>query len=199
MSEPAAQREMPTGPSRPQALHENSPQPDPAPPANEGGSPPQDPKPAETRAPDTPSEDGKTEAPAKRKPVRRFMRRATRATLLLIVPVCILLAGAFWYMTSGRYVTTENAYVKSQIIAVSPSIDGRVVEVLVSDNERVQRGDTLFRLNARPHQIAVDQAEAKLAAARQEIDRRRAEFRQVQAEIDEAKERVAYFTGEFER
>ena len=207
MSEQAAQREMPTGPTRPQPVHEpvhdKAPQPDPARPANEGGSQAQDAKPAETRAPDapagTPADGGHADAPVKKKPVRRFMRRATRATLLLIVPVCVLMAGAYWFMTSGRYVSTENAYVKSEIIAVSPSIDGRVVEVLVSDNQRVKRGDTLFRLNARPHQIAVDQAEAKLAAARQEIDRRRAEFRQVQAEIDEAKERVAYFSNEFER
>ena len=215
MSESAAQREMPTGPNRSPAPHDNAPpqektpQPEKAPqndmakPANEGTgearAPAPEPKPADLRAPDAPSQDGQAGAGAKKKPVRRFMRRATRAMLLLVVPVCVLLAGAFWYMTSGRYVTTENAYVKSEIIAVSPSIDGRVVEVMVSDNERVKRGATLFRLNARPHQIAVDQAEAKLGAVRQEIDRRRAEFRQVQAEIEEAKERVAYFSSEFER
>lgn len=206
MSEQAAQREMPTGPNRPQPLSdqplkaETAPQvqPSPARPANEPGGQAKDIKPAEARAPSAPADGGQADAPPK-KPVRRFLRRATRATLLLAVPICVILAGAYWFMTSGRYVSTENAYVKTEIIAVSPAIDGRVVEVLVADNERVRKGDILFRLNARPHQIAVDQAEAKLEAARQEIDRRRAEFRQVQAEIEEAKERVAYFTSEFER
>ncbi|WP_425406762.1 HlyD family secretion protein [Hwanghaeella sp.] len=200
MSETAAQREMPTGPNRVQPTQEASSPPAPMPvkPANEAGQT-QEAKPSENRAPDAPADVGQSPSATKKKPIRRFMRRTTRALLLLVVPICVLLAGAYWFMTSGRYVSTENAYVKTEIIAVSPSIDGRVVEVLVSDNERVARGDVLFRLNSRPHQIAVDQAEAKLDAARQEIERRRAEFRQVQAEIEEAKERVAYFTTEFER
>lgn len=212
MSETAARREMPTGPNRadvlrPQPAQADAPTPVPAAPANEANNQPAetnqtDVKPAEAKSPHTsepPPENTRAEPVEKKKPVKRFIRRATRTALLLIVPACILMAGAYWFMTSGRYVTTENAYVKSEIIAVSPSIDGRVVDVLVSDNERVRRGDVLFRLNARPHQIAVDQAESKLAAARQEIDRRRAEFRQVQAEIEEAQERVSYFSNEFNR
>lgn len=214
MSDTAAQREMPTGPNRPHPQQDarptlgsaetSTPTPTPAPaapaePANEGGVRAKDTTPTETRAPDAPSQGGQAEATTRKKPIRRFLRRMTRTFLLLAVPICILLAGAYWYMTSGQYISTENAYVKSEIIAVSPSIDGRVVDVLVSDNEQVKRGDVLFRLNARPHQIAVDQAEAKLDGVRQEIARRRAEFRQVQAEIEEAQERVAYFTSEFER
>ena len=226
MSDTAAQREMPTGPNRPNpqqdvrpvaapaapapdaarpdAARPDAQVPTQAEPANEGGAKATDTKRADARGPDArgpdaPAQAGQAESTAPKKPIRRFMRRTTRALLLLAVPICILLAGAYWYMTSGQYVSTENAYVKSEIIAISPSIDGRVVDVLVSDNERVTRGDVLFRLNARPHQIAVDQAEAKLDGARQEIARRRAEFRQVQAEIEEAQERVAYFTSEFER
>ncbi|RVU35912.1 HlyD family secretion protein [Hwanghaeella grinnelliae] len=211
MSDQAAQREMPTGPNRPHpqqdarpAIAPAAPAPEAtatahAEPANEGGAQAKDTKPAETRAPEAPSQGGTGETTAPKKPIRRFMRRTTRALLLLAVPICVVLAGAYWYMTSGQYISTENAYVKSEIITISPSIDGRVVDVLVSDNEHVKRGDVLFRLNARPHQIAVDQAEAKLDGARQEIARRRAEFRQVQAEIEEANERVAYFNSEFER
>ena len=226
MSDAAAQREMPTGPSRhptqpeaqtgpvsstsdpaqttPAAPQKPAAAQAPVKPANEPTGRAEDPKPAQSRAPEppapeTPAQTGQDQGAAPKKPVKRFMRRATRAMLLLAVPICVLMAGAYWFMTSGRYVSTENAYVKTEIIAVSPSIDGRVVDVLVADNERVTRGDVLFRLNSRPHQIAVDQAEAKLGAARQEIERRRAEYRQVQAEIDEAKERVAYFNSEFER
>jgi len=214
MSDTAAQREMPTGPNRPHPQQDPRPamaptapasespaqeSPVPVKPANEGGAQAKDTQPAEIRAPEAPAQGGAAETTAPKKPIRRFMRRTTRALLLLAVPICVVLAGAYWYMTSGQYISTENAYVKSEIITVSPSIDGRVVDVLVSDNEHVKRGDVLFRLNARPHQIAVDQAEAKLDGARQEIARRRAEFRQVQAEIEEAQERVAYFTSEFER
>ena len=129
----------------------------------------------------------------------RTVRFTKRFTLLLVIPALLVMAAGYWYLTTGRYVTTENAYVKSHIVAVSPSIDGRVVDVLVTDNEPVAKGDVLFRLNPVPHEIAVDRATAQLDASRQEIERRRAEFRQVQAEIAEADERVAFHQREFDR
>ncbi len=132
-------------------------------------------------------------------PVARLMRFSKRFVLLLVIPALLLVAAGYWYLTTGRFVTTENAYVKSHIVAVSPSIDGRVTEVLVTDNERVSKGDVLFRLNPLPHEIAVDRAQAQLGTAHQEIERLRAEYRQVQAEIAEAAERVAFHQREFER
>ena len=129
----------------------------------------------------------------------RVRRLVKRSLFLVVIPALLILAAGYWYLTTGRYVTTENAYVKSHIVAVSPSIDGRVVEVLVADNEPVEKGATLFRLNPRPRQIALDRALAALESSRQEIERRRAEYRQVQAEIAEASERVAFFQREFDR
>ena len=129
----------------------------------------------------------------------RLLRMTKRFVLLLLVPALLLMAAGYWYLTTGRFVTTENAYVKSHIVTVSPSIDGRVTEVLVTDNERVSQGDVLFRLNPLPHEIAVDRAQAQLSAAYQEIERLRAEYRQVQAEIAEASERVAFHQREFDR
>lgn len=150
--------------------------------------------------------DGETEAPyvalpsiAKPSIFSRAVRFTKRFTLLVVIPVVVLLAAGYWYLTTGQFVTTENAYVKTQIVSVSPSIDGRVIDVLVTDNQRVSAGDVLFRLNPLPHQIAIDQANAQLNAAYQEIERRRAEYRQVQAEIAEAGERVAFHKREFDR
>jgi membrane fusion protein (multidrug efflux system) len=109
------------------------------------------------------------------------------------VPLLVGLAGLYWYAISGRYITTENAYVKSDIVTISTDIDGRVIGVEVADNQPVGQGDVLFRIDPEPFQIALDMADANLVAVRHDIEASRAEFRQIRAEIDEAQERVKFF------
>jgi membrane fusion protein (multidrug efflux system) len=113
--------------------------------------------------------------------------------LLGVVPALAGAIGLYWYATSGRYVSTENAYVKADIVAISPDVDGRVVAVEVADNQIVERGEVLFRLDPEPFRIALDLAEAKILAVRHDIEASRAEFHQIEAEIGEAKERGSFF------
>lgn len=120
-------------------------------------------------------------------------RRRLRALLIVVLPLAAGLAGLFWYAMSGRYVSTDNAYVKADIVAISPDVDGRVVAVEVVENEIVRQGQVLFRIDPQPFEIALERADAKMRAVRNEIEASRAEFRQVQAEIDEAEERVRFF------
>jgi membrane fusion protein, multidrug efflux system len=134
--------------------------------------------------------------PAGSEPARswRGRRRVRLRPLLLVgVPLIAGLAGLYWYAVSGRYVTTENAYVKSDIVTISPDIDGRVVNVEVTENQFVRRGDVLFRIDPEPFQIALDMADANILTVRHDIEASRAEFRQIEAEIDEATERVKFF------
>jgi membrane fusion protein, multidrug efflux system len=131
---------------------------------------------------------------------RRGRRRSLLRPLLLVgVPLVAGLVGLYWYAVSGRYITTENAYVKSDIVTVSTDIDGRVVSVEVAENQLVRQGDVLFRIDPEPFQIALDMADASLVAVRHDIEASRAEFRQIEAEIDEAQERVKFFQQQAER
>ncbi len=104
-----------------------------------------------------------------------------------------------WWATSGRYVSTENAYVKASIVAISADLDGRVVAVNVDDDQRVDRGDELFQLDAKTLEIERDRAAARMVSVKYQIEGWRAEFREVQAEIEEAEERVAYYNQQAER
>jgi membrane fusion protein (multidrug efflux system) len=130
---------------------------------------------------------------APREPERAPQRRALRPLLLGVVPALAGAIGLYWYATSGRYVSTENAYVKADIVAISPDVDGRVVAVEVADNQVVEKGQVLFRIDPEPFRIALDMAEAKTLAVRHEIEASRAEFHQIEAEIAEAKERGSFF------
>jgi membrane fusion protein, multidrug efflux system len=130
---------------------------------------------------------------------RRHSRRLIRPLLLVVVPVVVGLSGLYWYAMSGRFVSTENAYVKADMVAISPDVDGRVIAVEVAENQFVRQGDVLFRIDPEPFQIALDMAEAKTLAVRNDIEAARAEFRQIEAEIEEARERVQFYAHQAER
>ena len=141
------------------------------------------------------------EAPRRPEPAppRRRRSRLVRPLLLVVVPAVAALVGLYWYAMSGRYVSTENAYVKADMVAISPDVDGRVIAVEVEENQLVRQGDVLFRLDPEPFQIALVMAEAKMLAVRNDIEALRAEFRQIEAEIGEAAERVAFHKHQAER
>jgi len=114
-------------------------------------------------------------------------------------PAVVLLAAGYWYLTSGRYVSTDDAYVQTARMAISTDVSGRVVEIAVRDNEQVKAGQVLFRLDPRPFRIAVEQAKAQLAAERLQIDAMKATYHQKQADAKAAEHTVAYQQREFER
>ena len=93
-----------------------------------------------------------------------------RYGLLIIGPLILALVGAYYYATGGRFVTSENAYVKADKIAVSTDISGRVTKVNVQENQTVKAGDILFEIDREPLQIAVEKAEAELSATTAEIN-----------------------------
>jgi membrane fusion protein (multidrug efflux system) len=126
-------------------------------------------------------------------------RRGLRPVLLGFVPALAAAVGLYWYATSGRFVSTENAYVKSDIIAISPEVDGHVISVAVVENQLVRKGDLLFRIDPESFRIALDLAEAKVLAVRHDIEASRAEFHQIEAEIDEAKARVDFAEQQAQR
>ena len=93
-------------------------------------------------------------------------RRWLRPLLMLIVPVLLLLGGGFYWFASGGKVETDNAAVKQDIVSVSAQVNGPVIEVLAKNGDHVKRGEVLFRIDPAPFRVALEQAEAQLAAAR---------------------------------
>jgi membrane fusion protein (multidrug efflux system) len=118
---------------------------------------------------------------------------------MLLIPGFAITAGVLWFALSARYVTTNNAYIKSEIVAVSPDIDGRIVSVNIEDNDYVEKGQLLLTLDPRPYQIKLEKSQAKLASIRLKLDAMRAEYSQFIAQESEAQNRVAYHKSEFER
>jgi membrane fusion protein (multidrug efflux system) len=129
----------------------------------------------------------------------RSLRQRLRMPLMLAGPLIVLLAAGWWYLTSGRYVSTDDAYVQAARTMISTDVAGRVVAVEVGDNQRVTKGQVLFRLDDRPFRIAVEEAKAMLANARLQIEALKATYRQKLADLRSAQDTLAYQQREYDR
>src|SRR4029077_11161679 len=129
----------------------------------------------------------------------RPLRQRLRLPLMLAGALAGLITASWWYLTSGRYVSTDDAYVQAARTMISTDVAGRVVAVLVHDNQRVAKGDVMFQLDDRPYRIAVEQAQAMLDSARLQIEALKATYRQKQAELRSAEDSLTYQQREFER
>ena len=92
--------------------------------------------------------------------------RRTRLALMLSVPLLIAAVGLYFWLTSGATVSTDNAYVKQDVTAISTQVNGPVAAVYVRENQHVDRGDILYRIDPAPFEAALHAAQAQLAAAR---------------------------------
>ena len=114
-------------------------------------------------------------------------KRWGRMLLLFGVPLLIAALGAYLYLTSGRFISTDNAYVRQDVISVSPDVSGRIVAVNVRENQRVKAGDVLFRIDPEPYRIALAQADADLAAARVQVATMATDTGSAAADIESAR------------
>ncbi|URD62110.1 HlyD family secretion protein [Sphingomonas sp. KRR8] len=95
------------------------------------------------------------------KPKRNWLR----LVLMLIVPALLLGVGGYWWLTSGKSVSTDNAAVKQDITSVGAQVTGPISEVFVKEGDKVKAGQLLFRIDPAPYRVALAQAQAQLAAA----------------------------------
>jgi membrane fusion protein, multidrug efflux system len=130
---------------------------------------------------------------------RRSWRQRLRLPLMLFGPIVVLLAAGWWYLTTGRYVSTDDAYVQAARVSISTDVSGRVAQIDVRDNERVKAGQVLFSLDQRPFRIAVEEAKAQLAAVRLQIEAMKATYQEKKADAAATEATLVYQQRELER
>jgi membrane fusion protein (multidrug efflux system) len=121
--------------------------------------------------------------------------RLRRVAMIWGVVVVGAVALVLW-LTGGRYVGTDDAYVHAAKLMVSTDVSGLVKDVDVQEGQRVRKGQILFRLDPRPFQIALDTAKAALAQTVQDVESTRATYRSTLGEISaqQAQVRLAQLT-----
>jgi len=129
--------------------------------------------------------------PAAAIPARSLRERLARPVLIAFL-AGLTAAGAAYYLAQEPYVATDDAFVRAAKESVNARVSGQVVEIAVHDNQRVRKGQLLFRLDPEPFQIAVDQAQARLGSARLQVEALKATYRQQQAELQSARETAGF-------
>ena len=122
-------------------------------------------------------------------------RRAT----LVAGPLIITAIAVYFYMIGGRYMETDNAYLKAGMMSIASEISGKVVEVSVSDNGRVEAGQLLFRVDDQPYQIALARAEANLIKVGGDVESLKADYLNKLADLDKSKTQQDFYLREFNR
>ena len=91
---------------------------------------------------------------------------------LAIFAVAILIGRQLWvhYMDEPW---TRDGRVRADVINIAPDVSGAVVELPVHDNQLVKKGDLLMQIDPSHYQIAVEQAQAAVAARKAELQMRR--------------------------
>jgi membrane fusion protein, multidrug efflux system len=108
---------------------------------------------------------GAAASPAKRSFLERNRRRV-RMLLLVALPAAALALGLGFYLSGGRYISTDNAYVGAHKVLITPDISGKVISVLVREGQHVGVGDALFEIDPVPFELALRQAQSRLDSVR---------------------------------
>lgn len=122
-----------------------------------------------------------------------------RRSLLAAGPILATIVGLYFYAVGGRYVSTDNAYVRAGLVSIASNVEGQAVDVRVRANQAVKKGDILFVIDPEPFDLALGEAEAVLADTRLQVEALRAELKRKQAGLNTAEEDAAYQKTEFAR
>ncbi len=127
------------------------------------------------------------------------LKRRLRPFLLALGPLVLIGGGGYFYLTGGRYVSTDDAYVRYNKVLISSDVAGRVKEQRVEENQAVRQGELLFALDDEPYRIALARAEGVLAASRFEVEAMRAAYRQKESTLRAGLASADFLQREYER
>jgi membrane fusion protein (multidrug efflux system) len=122
---------------------------------------------------------------SKSTPVRKPRKPA--ALVAVVLAVAAVAAAGFWWLQTRAFETTDDAFITGRVTAVAPQVAGRVLEVLVTDNQRVAPGDVLLKIDKATFQVKLDQALANLNESEQKLQEARSQHQVSLAAAEQAK------------
>ncbi|MBV8794438.1 MAG: HlyD family efflux transporter periplasmic adaptor subunit [Hyphomicrobiales bacterium] len=171
-------------------------------PQTPSGQPPSQPiqfTPARTPAPAPQAPPSAPPPPAPTPIVVKPKRRVSRFVMLVVIPLAALALGFTWWLSSGRYVSTDNAYVGADKSMITPQVTGAIVAVHVVEGQKVKVGDPLFDIDPKPYEIALALAKGKLEASKVEFSNLQSTFTSNIDQIKMGEDAVKVRQADFDR
>ena len=91
--------------------------------------------------------------------------RMRRIALMALVPLLVVVGGLVYWLSLQGKVSTDNAYVQQDKVAVSAEVGGQIVSIAAREGQHVKAGDLLFTVDPEPYRIQIAQADAAIAGA----------------------------------
>src|ERR1700737_3844279 len=126
-------------------------------------------------------------------------KKSLRRPLLFALLPMALVVGGYFYVTGGAVMSTDNAYVQADMVGLSTDVSGIVREVSVHDNQKVAKGDVLFKLDDLQFRLALDRAEAQIGNTRNDLRALQTNYRNLQAQVEQAQKDVDFNMVNFQR
>src|ERR1700732_3297593 len=126
-------------------------------------------------------------------------KRSLRRPLMFALLPVALVVGGYFYVTGGAVMSTDNAYVQADMVGLSTDVSGIVREVSVHDNQKVAKGDVLFKLDDLQFRLALDRAEAQIGNTRNDLVALQTNYRNMQAQVEQAQKDVDFNMVNFQR
>ena len=166
-------------------------------PLNRGPVRPAEPASDTPAAPASPSAPKREEALAA--PAPRSRSSLSRFVLLVVVPAAAVVLGTMWWLSGGRYISTDNAYVGADKSLITPQVTGPIVAIHVREGQRVEAGAPLFDIDPAPYQTALTLAQGRVAAAKVEFVNLQASYASNEDQIQMGEEAVELRQKDFDR
>jgi membrane fusion protein, multidrug efflux system len=125
-------------------------------------------------------------------------QRWLRWLLFALLPLALIFGG-YWYVTGGRVMSTDNAYVEADKVGITTDISGIVKEIDVKNNQHVEAGQVLFRFDDLPFRLALERAAAQVGNVANDLNALKANYRDMQEQIKQALLDVDYYQRQFDR
>src|SRR5262249_58899954 len=134
---------------------------------------------------DWPAEPEEEQPPATSKKSRTgLLKRRPVVYAIGAMLLAAALGGGYVYLDyAGHFQSTDDAFIAARQSALAPKVSGYITAVRVTDNQHVAAGDVIARIDDRDYRIALDQAEAQVAAAEARIENIDAQLDVQQAQI----------------
>src|SRR5262249_33760856 len=118
-------------------------------------------------------------------------RRRPVATAAVAIPVIVTaVGGLIWWLDVHQYESTDDAFMDARTASISSQVNGAIVDIPVADNQLVDPGAVLARIDDRDYRVTVDQAKAQVDQAQATISNLDAQIDAQEARIEQADKQV---------
>ena len=122
-----------------------------------------------------------------------------RLILLGLIPALVVIVATAFYLLSGRYVSTDNAYIGAEKVLITPEVSGKVVRISVVEGQLLKPGDELLAIDPVSYRLAAQEAQAKLVRVRSDFAALKANLASITTQADLSRQSLAAAQADFDR